>query len=155
MEWLPTQVWEMLIGREHGPLAFRIIVQPLVAALLAIRAGLRDARAGRSAYGWTVTTDPAQRRQLIREGWKDVGRIFIAAVLIDVIYELIVFRWVYPGQPLIVATFLALPPYFVVRGLANRFARYWLHKSFETPPTSSSTHDNRNVDSCGTKCRSR
>jgi hypothetical protein len=147
MEWQLTQVWEMLIGREHGPLAFRIIVQPTVAALLAIRAGLRDARDGRSAYGWTVTTDSAQRRQLIREGWGDVGRVFIAAVLIDVIYELIVFRWIYPGQPLIVAAFLALPPYFLVRDLANRLARYWLHKSFETSPTSPSAKNNRNVDS--------
>ena len=147
MEWHLTQIWEMLIGRDHGPLAFRIIVQPTVAALFAIRAGLRDAREGRSAYGWTVTTDPAQRKQLIWEGWHDVGRVFIAAVLIDVIYELIVFRWVYPGQPLIVATVLALPPYFLVRGLANRFARYWLHKPFETPPTSPSARHNRNVHS--------
>jgi hypothetical protein len=49
---------DMLIGRVDGPLAFRIMVQPAVAALLAIRAGLRDARAGRPAYGWTVATDP-------------------------------------------------------------------------------------------------
>jgi hypothetical protein len=30
---------------------FRIIIQPMVAAILAIRAGLRDARSGRPAYG--------------------------------------------------------------------------------------------------------
>lgn len=29
--------------------------------------------------------------------------VFIAAVIIDVIYEIIVFRWVYPIQPFIVA----------------------------------------------------
>lgn len=38
----------MLIGREHGPLAFRLILQPLVAALLAFRAGLRDTLTGPS-----------------------------------------------------------------------------------------------------------
>jgi len=41
------QVWSMLIGRETGPLAFRFIVQPLVATVLGVRAGLKDARARR------------------------------------------------------------------------------------------------------------
>src|SRR5215471_18413601 len=120
MEALLTTVWDMLIGREYGPLAFRIIIQPTVAALVAIRAGLRDAREGRSAYGWTVTTDPVHRSELLWQGWKDVGRLFAAAVIIDLVYEVIVFRWIYPGQALIVAATLALPPYFLIRGLANR-----------------------------------
>jgi hypothetical protein len=34
--------WEMQIGRDHGPLAFRLAVQPLVACFLAIRTGLQD-----------------------------------------------------------------------------------------------------------------
>ena len=116
---------DMLIGRVDGPLGFRIMVQPAVAAFLAIRAGLRDARADRPAYGWTVTTDPVQRRDLIREGWKDVWKLFTAAVIIDLIYEVIELRWIYPGQALIVAAVLALPSYFVIRGLANRVARLW------------------------------
>ena len=49
MDDLLTRIWEMLIGREHGPLAFRIIIQPLVATFLAVRAGLRDAHAERPA----------------------------------------------------------------------------------------------------------
>ena len=126
MEELLARVWDMLIGREHGPLAFRVIIQPSVAALLAIRAGLRDARAGRTPYGWTVTSDALQRRELIRQGWKDVGRLFGAAVMIDLLYEIIVFRWIYPGQALIVAATLALPTYFLMRGLANRLVRPWL-----------------------------
>ena len=36
------------IGRFDGPLHFRLIVQPLVATLLAVRDGSRDAREGRS-----------------------------------------------------------------------------------------------------------
>jgi hypothetical protein len=108
-------------------LAFRIIIQPMVAAVLAIRAGVRDAREGRPAYGWTVTTHTAERSELIRQGWHDVGGLFAAAVIIDLIYELIVFRWIYPGQALIVAATLALPPYFLIRGLANRLARWWLN----------------------------
>jgi hypothetical protein len=37
---------EMLIGRWYGPLSFQLLVQPCVAAILSIRAGLADAQAG-------------------------------------------------------------------------------------------------------------
>jgi hypothetical protein len=40
------RIWEMHVGRAYGPLSFRFITQPVVAAALAIRAGLQDARAG-------------------------------------------------------------------------------------------------------------
>ena len=126
------QVWDMLMGRGSGPLGFRFIIQPLVATALDIRAGLKDARAGRPAYGWTVVTQAGTRRALLLEGWGDVGRLFLVAVGIDVIYEIIVFRWVYPGQALIVATVLALPPYFLIRGLMNRFVTWRLRSAGET-----------------------
>jgi hypothetical protein len=55
-----------------------------------------------------------------------VWKHFTAAVIIDLIYEVIELRWIYPGQALIVAAVLALPSYLVIRGLANRIARLWL-----------------------------
>jgi hypothetical protein len=125
---------DMLLSRASGPLAFRIMVQPAVAASLAIRAGLRDARTGHPAYGWTVTTDPVQRRALIRAGWNDVWKVFTAAVIVDLIYEVLEFLWVYPGQALIVAAVLALPSYFLIRGVTNRIAR--LAFSAPLPPSS-------------------
>jgi len=70
------KVWDELIGRWNGPFAFRFILQPLVAAILAVRAGLRDARISRPAYGWAIITDSAHFRDLLREGWKDVARLF-------------------------------------------------------------------------------
>jgi hypothetical protein len=140
MESLPAHL-DMLIGRWDGPLAFRIVIQPAVDAFLAIRAGLRDARAGRSAYGWTVATDPSKRRDLIREGWKDVLKLFTAAVVIDLIYQVIELRWIYPGQALIVAAVLALPSYFLIRGLANRIARLWLPEQLAPSPHSPAKKD--------------
>jgi predicted PurR-regulated permease PerM len=70
-----------------------------------------------------MTTDPAQRRGLFYEIWKHVGKVFIVAVLIDVVYEIVVFRWVYPIQPFIVAIVLAVIPYLLIRGPVNRLAR--------------------------------
>ena len=117
------RVWSELIGRVDGPFAFRLILQPIVASILAIRAGLKDAREGRSPYFQTMATDAAQRRGLLHELRKEVGKVFIVAVLIDVIYEIVVFRWVYPVQPFIVAIVLAVIPYLLIRGPVNRLAR--------------------------------
>ena len=49
-----THLWKALVGQLHRPLSFRLILQPGVAVILAIRAGLRDARAGRRSYFWAV-----------------------------------------------------------------------------------------------------
>ena len=84
-------MWDLLIRSTGSPLAFRIIVQPAMAALLAIRTGLREARAGCSLLRGTIATDQARRRNLIREGWKDVAILFAAAVIIDLVYALVVF----------------------------------------------------------------
>jgi hypothetical protein len=122
-----ARVWEMLIGRIDGPFAFRLLVQPTVAAIFAIRAGWRDARASRPPYLWSIFTNPATRRDLLRQGMKDVGKVFIVAVILDLTYEITVYRWVYPGQALIVAAVLAFIPYLLIRGpvtrILSRFVR--------------------------------
>jgi hypothetical protein len=62
--------WHMLVGREHGPLSFRMVLQPLVATAFAIRPGLQDARAERwtapslSAEGMCQPRSTAYERQL-------------------------------------------------------------------------------------------
>jgi hypothetical protein len=43
-------IWAMLIGRADGPLTLRLVFQPTVAVVLAIGAGLKDAREGRTPY---------------------------------------------------------------------------------------------------------
>ena len=123
-----ARIWENLGGRIGGPLTFRLILQPLMAVILGVRAGLADARAGRPAYFWTILTSPAARRDLLREGWKAVARVFVLAVVIDIVYQLIVFRWVYPGELLILAFLLACVPYLLVRGPANRIAAPFLRR---------------------------
>src|ERR1043165_9102665 len=118
------RTWTELIGRWGGPMAFRLILQPIAASIIATRSGLKDARTERPLYFWAIFGDPLQRRELIREGWKDVAKVFIAAAVIDLIYQLIVFRWFYPVQSFIVALILAILPYLVIRGLVNRIARH-------------------------------
>lgn len=112
--------WDNLMTRDSGPLHVRLVLQPLVATILATQAGWRDARQGRPVFFWTVVLKPAQRHQLLRELYQDVGKLFLVAIVLDVLYQIIVLRWLYPVQTLIVATMLAIIPYLVVRGVTNR-----------------------------------
>jgi hypothetical protein len=102
---------------------FRVYLQPVMAMVFAIISGLADARAGKPPYFWSVFTDPAHRAELMRAGWKDVGKVFILAIVLDVVYQYIVAKFVYPGEALLVALLLAIVPYLVVRGLTTRIAR--------------------------------
>ena len=123
MEELLTRVAEQLVGRMHGPLTLRFLLQPTIAIILAVKAGMRDARENRPPYFWGMLNNPAQRREMLREGWRDVGKVFVIAIALDVLYQMIVLRWVYPGETLIVAAGLALLPYLIFRGLVTRIAR--------------------------------
>ena len=116
-------VGRQLLGRFEGPFTFRLILQPIVAAALAIRSGIKDARTGRSPHLWSIVHEPEHRRQLLHETWREVRKVFIFAVLIDVVYEIVVFHTVYPLQPFIVAAVLAVIPYLALRGVVNRLVR--------------------------------
>ena len=116
-------MWEHLGGRADGPLTLRLFIQPAVALILATRAGLKDGRQGRTPYFWNVIFGGAQRKDLLREGWKDIGKLFVMACALDVVYQLIVARWIYPLETLIVAVVLAILPYVIARGIVGRLAR--------------------------------
>jgi hypothetical protein len=72
-----------------------------------------------------INRSAPRSRELFQRAWKDVGKVFIVAVTLDVIYELIVYRWVYPGQALIVATVLAVVPFLLICGPVTRIVRYF------------------------------
>jgi hypothetical protein len=123
IEELLMRIAENLVDRVSGPMKFRLIVQPTMATIFAIRAGLKDAREGRPVYFWAIFSQPEHRRELLLSGWRSVGKIFFMAIFIDLVYQVIVFRWFYPGEALYVAAILAFLPYLLVRGPTNRIAR--------------------------------
>ena len=118
-----TRVGSHLIARVSGPMKFRFVPQPLMASFFAIRSGLADAEAGKPPYFWALLWNPGQRADMLKNGWKSVGKVFILAVLLDVVYQIIVLRFVYPGGTVIVAFLLAIVPYLLIRGPVNRLAR--------------------------------
>ena len=118
-----ARLWQNLYSRVTGPMNLRLIIQPAVATILAIRAGLRDAHQGRAPVLWAVLWNPAHRRELLRQGWKDVAKVFVFATILDAVYQLIVHRGVYTLELLFTAATLAIVPYVLVRGPISRIAK--------------------------------
>lgn len=120
-----ARFWGDLADRLGGPLSFRLVLQPAIAVFFGIRDGLKDAKQGAPAYFWAILSDPAQRRPMSHSGWTSIAKVFFAALAIDAVYQMIVLRFVYPGEALVVAAALAIVPYLVIRGPVNRVARSW------------------------------
>ncbi|MFL6373182.1 MAG: hypothetical protein ACJ73D_00810 [Pyrinomonadaceae bacterium] len=120
MEELLTRVWENLADRVSGPMWFRLILQPAVATFFALRDARRDSREGNPGYFWAVITHKEKRRELLLHGWSSIAKVFMMACVVDAIYQLIVLRWIYPVEILIVAFILAVVPYVLIRGPVNR-----------------------------------
>jgi hypothetical protein len=123
MDQMWTRVGTQLLARVSGPMKFRLVLQPCMAAFFAIRSGLADARAGKPPYFWGLLSDARQRDNMLKDGWKSVGRVFILAMVLDAVYQLIELRAVYAGEMVIVAFVLAIVPYLILRGLVTRIAR--------------------------------
>lgn len=115
-----ARIAENMAHRVSGPMKFRLVLQPAMAAFFAIRSGLKDAKSGNSPYVWSLATDPNHRTELMKDGWKSVGKVFILAIALDVVFQLVELRFVYPGEAVAVAFLLAILPYLVLRGLTTR-----------------------------------
>ena len=126
--------WENLLARPSGSLNLRFVVQPTIAALLALRAGIEDAKQRRQGYLWALASNPERRLQLLHEGWRGARAPFLVAVVLDCIYQLLAFHFIYPVELLFTATLLALVPYALLRGPFNRLARLFFANSGREEP---------------------
>ena len=121
------EIWmrfvENLTDRVTGPMKFRLLLQPVMASIFAVIAGLKDARSGKAPYFWGFLSEPDNRREMVKDGWKSVGKVFVLALILDVVYQVIALRFVYPGEAIVVALLLAIVPYLVLRGLVTRLTR--------------------------------
>jgi hypothetical protein len=112
-----------LLGRASGPMHLRLLLQPLMATIIAVRAGLRDARAGSTPFLARLAFSHGERHDVVRSAWADIGKVFLIALVLDSAYQIFVLHAMHPLQTLIVAVVLAFVPYLLVRGLVTRMKR--------------------------------
>ena len=134
--------WANFLARPNGSLSLRFYIQPTMASLLALRAGIEDAKQGRHGYLWAIVTRPQRRLQLLHEGWRGAMTPFLLALVLDCIYQIMTIRFVYPLELLFTATLLALVPYALLRGPFNRLARLFLPVA-RSPPAVDPAGDNK------------
>lgn len=87
-----NQAIEQLLGRAGGPMHIRLLIQPIIAIILAIRAGLRDARENTAPFLLEFVKNKAQRKVLINTALQDIRKLMIMAFLFDSIYQLLFLR---------------------------------------------------------------
>jgi len=106
--------------RLTGPGRFRFILQPVVAILIGIRSGLADARAGRPPYLYGLFFLRGHRRELVKSGFTSVVNLLLAGILMDSVFQWLLFGVSYPGAALVVGPVLIITPYTIARALTNR-----------------------------------
>jgi hypothetical protein len=112
-----------MIARLDGPLHFRLFIQPIMAGIFAFRDGTIDVKKGRSPYGWTILNSPEHRQFLLKDGWKGISKVFILAMVFDLIYQWLALRSLNLVDSFIIGCLLAIIPYGLLRGLANRLIK--------------------------------
>lgn len=123
------RLWRDILDRPGGPMTFRFILQPAMALIAALRDAVIDARLGRRPFIWALmrgVRDPQGRSGRLWEGVISTARILILGVLMDSIYQWVVFQTFYPVQAAVIAVLLAFVPYFVLRGPIQRIASRWV-----------------------------
>jgi hypothetical protein len=116
------RLWDELVARPSGPMAFRFILQPVMGAIFAIRDGMKDARDGRPPYFHTLIHDPEQRRPLLRGGIAAMSRVIGLGVVMEAVYQWRVIGGFRPLEMAIVVLLLAFIPYLLIRGPVARIA---------------------------------
>lgn len=114
--------WRNIFARPGGPMTFRFILQPVMAAIAAWKDGTSDARLNRPPYLASIISGEGNRQQLLWEGVISTSRILILGVVMDAIYQWTVLRTFHPNEAVLIAILLAFAPYVILRGPFKRLA---------------------------------
>ena len=103
-------------------------MQPMLATLLGVRGGLADAKAGNPLYLFGLLFDAGRRSELLRSGVAAIRNLLAMGIILDVVFQLVIYHAVHPGAALVVGPILIGTPYALSRALTTRLAG-WLGKA--------------------------
>ena len=99
---------------------FRFFLQPMIALFFAVRDFRRDEREGRSPFFLALLTGRGHRRELVLSAWKSVGKVFVLAVVLELVFQYIELRVFHPSVALLAGLILVVVPYLLLRGPVSR-----------------------------------
>jgi hypothetical protein len=122
----PLQDIERLFG---GPGTLRFVVQPLVAMLLGLRDGRRDAAAGHVPFVLAlIAPDRATRVEARRSSIHEVWLPFCVAFILDALLQHYVLGRVVLLDSVVVGVLLVAMPYSLLRGVSERLHVWRSHR---------------------------
>jgi hypothetical protein len=125
MDLFPRSFAEGLEGRLTGPGKLRFVLQPLVGIALGVRDGIGDAKQGKPPYFIRVLFKSERKLYVLKSGLKEISVPLTVGIVLDMIFQWVIFQAVFLIPALMVGTMLVAFPYSVARGLSNRVARRW------------------------------
>lgn len=142
-----SQFLDELPRRFSGPGRFRFILQPVFAILLGLRGGMADFRAGNPPYVFSLLFAAGRRKVLLRSGASAISTLLAMGIILDVVFQLVLYRAVHPGAALVIGPILVSLPYVLSRALTARLARVFARKGpldhLSQPLTDSSKERNQ------------
>lgn len=125
------QFIEELPQRLTGPGRMRFIIQPVVAMVLGVIAGRKDAIAGHPPYLYAFIFGARSRKALLHSGLSQLRNLLALSVVLDAISQFLIYGLVHPGAALLVGPILVCLPYAASRALSNRVTQYRRSKKSE------------------------
>jgi hypothetical protein len=106
-----------IFGGSHQ---IRLVLQPLIATILGIRFGIRDAKTGRLPFFQRLARGTGERGHLLGRALRDAIIPLIVAFILDSVLQHMINHRIHPLQSVIVGGLLVFIPFVIVRALANR-----------------------------------
>ena len=117
-----VQFLEELPHRFVGPGRLRFIFQPIMAVLIGVRGGLADARAGNPHFLFGILFASGRRKESLLNGLTAIRNVLALGIIMDVVFQLILYRRAHPGAALLIGPIFVCAPYAIARELTNRLA---------------------------------
>ena len=128
------RLWQNVLERTEGPMNLRFFLQPGMAIFFAIRAAFKDVKNNHVPYLKRFANAEGTRKEVAKEAWKDFGKVFIIAIILDIVYQLVViFKFktesnFYPLESIVVSFLLSFIPYIFFRGPVSRLVSYFSNR---------------------------
>jgi hypothetical protein len=113
-----------LPARFTGRGRLRFLLQPTVAIVLGARGGVADSRAGNPPYLLGLLVLGERRADLARSGWAVIRNLLAVGIVLDLLFQILLYRSVHPGAALVVGPIFIAGPYALSRALSNRLVTW-------------------------------
>jgi len=114
---------DRFVARFSGPMNLRFVLQPVMAIVLAIRDGRRDALAEAPPFIHNILFGSGERTAHLESAARGLTVPAMVGTVADAIAQFLLFGSVQPSAAVLVGVGVLAIPYAVTRELANRILR--------------------------------